>query len=46
MCLENYTEKNKVFKKTKLLGRVYRKKKKKKAGNHKRLVVIIEEDWR
>jgi hypothetical protein len=27
MCLENYTEKNKVFKKTKLLGRVYRKKK-------------------
>ena len=45
MCLENYTEKNKVFKKTKLLGRVYRKKKK-KAGNHKRLVVIIEEDWR
>jgi hypothetical protein len=28
MCLENYTEKNKVFKKTKLLGRVYRKKKK------------------
>jgi len=46
MCLENYTEKNKVFKKTKLLGRVYRKKKKKEAGNHKRLVVIIEEDWR
>jgi len=29
MCLENYTEKNKVFKKTKLLGRVYRNNKKK-----------------
>jgi hypothetical protein len=36
MCLENYTEKNKVFKKTKLLGRVYRKKKKR---------LEITKDW-